>query len=155
MKLFAAIVMMGFLFASCSKDKFKTEPQISYKSIKPNVFLSNNLDQNSGPILTIHVTDLEGNLGEGDSDTASYVYVRNITIPNALLDSFKFPDLTSARRQNLDVDVEVFLRDVLQTSGQPNPPYTDTLFFEVYVTDNAKNKSNVLTTPDPVYYVTP
>jgi len=46
------------------------------------------------------------------------------------------------------------IRDLLASSNQPNRPYTDTLFFEIFVRDFARNKSNVITT-EPLYYLSP
>ncbi len=50
------------------------------------------------------------------------------------------------------MDVNVLLRSVLVNSGRPRP-FVDTLYFEVYVTDFAKNKSNVIKTDKPVYLI--
>ncbi|MCY7291203.1 MAG: hypothetical protein LH615_03380, partial [Ferruginibacter sp.] len=86
----------------------------------------------------------------------SYVYVKNIKVPPFKIDSLKFPVLTAISGSRLDADVEVNLRSVLAstyTSGRPRP-YTDTLQFEVYVKDFAKNKSNVLSV-GPVYFIVP
>jgi pullulanase/glycogen debranching enzyme len=70
------------------------------------------------------------------------------------IDSFRFPDLSSVARKNMDVDIDVMIRDLLASSNQPNRPYTDTLFFEIFVRDFARNKSNVITT-EPLYYLSP
>lgn len=155
MKATIAAILFFFVFSSCKKDKFTTEPQISFKSFSSNVAFSNNLDPRIGPVLNIKLTDAEGDFGFGTGDT-SYVYVKNITIPPFRIDSFRFPpDLSTVNRKNLNVDVGVLINRVLVTSGQSNRPYTDTLFFEVFVRDFAGNKSNVITTPEPLYYITP
>lgn len=150
--LLFAVITLGFL--SCKKDKFNTVPKISYKKISPDTWLSNNTDPTQGPMLTFQLTDAEGDFGFNDNQDTSYVYVKNLTVPPYKLDSMKFPVLTSLNRSNLDVEVEVNIRSVLaNTIGRPRP-YTDTLQFEVYVVDFAKNKSNVITA-GPVYYITP
>ncbi len=150
--LYIAAVLLSF--SSCKKNKYTTVPQIKFNSIKPNVAYSNNLDATSGPVLSIQLTDLEGDFGFSNKDT-SYVYVKNIITPPNKIDSFKFPAaLSSINRKSLNVEVDVLINSVLQTSNQPVKPYTDTLYFDVYVKDFAKNKSNTIKV-GPVYYITP
>ncbi len=146
--LLLAVVVVGF--SACKKDKFNTVPQIKFKSISPNTWLSTNLDPTQGPILTINLTDAEGDFGFNDNKDTSYIYVKNITVPK--LDSLKFPVLTGVKTKDLDVDLDINLRSVLLASS--TLPHTDTLQFEVYVKDFAKNKSNVIIA-GPVYYVVP
>lgn len=149
--LILAVIALGFL--GCKKDKFNTVPEIKFKKISPDTWYSNNLTTD-GPVLTFTLTDAEGDFGFNDNADTSYVYVKNITIPPFRLDSLKFPVLTSLSRKNLNVDIEVNIRSVLaNTLGRPRP-YTDTLQFEVYVKDFAKNKSNVILA-QPLYYITP
>jgi hypothetical protein len=154
MRRFLMILLAGMFLLSCNKDKFTSAPQITFKSLAPNTWWSDTIDltQTLGPRLTVKLTDAEGDLGFNSGDTA-FFYVKNLTIPTAELDSFIFPDLTSARHKNMDVEVEVLLTNALTTSNQPSP-YTDTLFYEVYVKDFAGNKSNVLALPQPIYYIT-
>ncbi len=152
--LIFAVIALGFL--SCNKDKFTTVPQIKFKSISPDTWYSTNYDPTQGPMLTVNLTDAEGDFGFKDNSDTSYVYVKNITVPPFKIDSLKFPDLTAINGSRIDVDIEVNLRSVLATtytSGRPRP-YTDTLNFEVYVKDFAKNKSNVLSV-GPVYFIVP
>ena len=150
--LIFAVIALGFL--SCNKDKFNTVPEIKFKNISPDTWYSNNLDPTQGPMLTINLTDAEGDFGFKDNSDTSYVYVKNIKVAPFRIDSLKFPVLTAISGSRLDVDVEVNLRSVLARTIRPLRPYTDTLQFEVYVKDFAKNKSNVLTV-GPVYYITP
>ncbi len=148
------LLTAGFLF-SCSKDNFNAVPQITFKSISPNFWRSDNLASDQGPVITFRLTDAEGDIGlPTDVDTNSYIFVKNITIAPFKMDSFRFPDLSSVARKNMDVDIDVMIRDLLASSNQPNRPYTDTLFFEIFVRDFARNKSNVITT-EPLYYLSP
>ena len=150
--LIFAVIALGFL--SCNKDKFNTVPEIKFKNISPDTWYSNNLDPTQGPMLTINLTDAEGDFGFKDNSDTSYVYVKNIKVPPFRIDSLKFPILTAISGSKLDVNIEVNLRSVLAKTIRPLRPYTDTLQFEVYVKDFAKNKSNLLTV-GPVYYITP
>ena len=140
-------------FSACKKDKYTTAPQISFKSISPNAFSSNNtiLESEFAPKLTISVTDAEGDLGFKLNQDTAKVFIKNLLTNN--LDSFNFPDLHRSAGKNFKADVTINLFNALEcrNSGPPRPR-TDTLYFDVYVTDFAKNKSNVITTSDPVYY---
>jgi len=141
------------LFAGCKKDKFTTEPQLSYKSIKPNAAYSNiPFNQQVIPVLTLHVTDAEGDLGYIDGSDTSKLYIKNLL--NNREDSMILPNLSTAAVKNFEGDIEVTLSTVLGGSTRPRPK-TDTLFFEVYLKDFAKHKSNVIKTSDPVFYITP
>ncbi len=151
--IFGLILISVFLF-SCGKDKFTTVPQIKFKSIKPNSYRSGtlNTDPQSPPILSIQLTDAEGDFGFSLKDT-SYVYIKNLTISPFNIDSIRFPS-NLVRKSNLNATVEVNLATasrLLGNSGSLPRPYTDTVFFEVYVQDFAKNKSNVIKTSEPLY----
>ena len=69
-------------------------------------------------------------------------------------DSLIFPDLRTAGKSNFKADIEIGLLSVMGGRNLPlnQRPYVDTLYFEVYVKDFAKNKSNVLITDKPFYY---
>ena len=131
-------------FTACKKDKYTTAPQITYKSVSPNV-----VDPNSSSLnLTISITDAEGDLGITTRDTA-FVYVKNLL--NGAFDSLRFPNLQAIAKSSFKADVEIDLGRARLFSCTPGP-HTDTLFFEIYVKDFAKNKSNVITTTEPVYF---
>ena len=150
-------VILAVAFAafcvSCNKNKYTTAPQIKFKSItSPFIFT---LDVKQSPILTIEITDAEGDIGFKDGKDTSYVYVKNLTIPPFLSDSFQFPkSISTVKGKDFKADVDVAIRSILATSANA-APYTDTLFFEVYVKDFAKNKSNVIRTDKPLLYKRP
>ena len=146
----AAVVM---LFSACKKDKFTTVPQISFKSVKPSTAFSNiPFNQQQIPVLTINVTDAEGDLGFNTGKDTSMIYLKNLL--NGKQDSLLLPNISTAATKNFQGDVAVDLSSVLGPSTRPRPK-TDTLYFEVYIKDFAKNKSNVIKTSDPVFYITP
>jgi len=143
--LILAIVIL--VFTACKKDKFTTEPQIKYKSINPNAV--DLLPTSVVPVLTISITDAEGDIGITTKDTA-WIYMKNIL--TGTFDSLPFPKELPSKK-NFQADVDITISKVLKCKSQPgNPLHTDILFFEVYVKDFAKNKSNVITTTDPVYF---
>lgn len=148
MRSLACLLLCVVLFSGCKKDKFTTEPQITFQRFQPDQG-SNKSSLNNQPYLIFEITDSEGDL---DIDTAK-IFVRN-TITNKL-DSFNFPDLKAARGKNFKGDVQVGLFTVMGGRNLPSTqrPYVDTLSFEVYVTDLARNKSNVIIA-SPFYYFT-
>lgn len=153
MRYIILIIAVLFLFSACKKDKFTTVPQITFKSIKPNAAFSNiPFNQQVIPVLTFEVTDAEGDLGYIDGSDTSKVYIKNLL--NGKEDSMVLPDISTVALKNFKGDISITLSTVLGGSNRPRPK-TDTLFFEVYVTDFAKNKSNVIITSDPVYYISP
>jgi hypothetical protein len=148
------IALFAISFVACKKDKFTTVPQIKFKSLKPNAWLSTNtsIQQDIAPVLTVSVTDAEGDLGFKAGSDTSKIYVKNL-VTNRIDSSF-LPDLKTAGKSNFQGDIAVNLFSVM--GGKPGvstKPRVDTLFFEVYVTDFAKNKSNVIKTDDPVFYI--
>lgn len=160
MRYLLVAVVFSVALISCGKDKFTSAPQIKFKSITPS-FFSNTLTGTDFAYLTLELTDAEGDFGFAEGKDTSYVFIKNITVPPFKLDSFKFPAaLSKAVKKNFKADLEIDLEGdinipgsgVLQASNRPNPK-VDTLYFEVYVKDFAKNKSNVIKTTDPLLYI--
>jgi hypothetical protein len=145
------LILIGF---GCKKDKFNTIPKISYKSVSPDFFRQDNINSTGAPKVTIHVTDAEGDLGFVANQDTALVFVKNLISQN--IDSFPFPDIHSAGGKNFEADIEINLFSALDCRPSPPPrPRTDTTYFEIYIVDFAKNKSNVITTEDPVYFLCP
>ncbi len=149
-KIFIVLSAIIFLYA-CKKDKFTTAPQISYKAIEPNS-IQTNIPFQTIPVLTLHITDAEGDVGFKENQDTAFVYLKNLLTGKT--DSLKFPNIGTAGKSNFEADVDISLETVIEQSNKL-PPKVDTLFFEVYVKDFAKNKSNTITTPDPVYLIVP
>ncbi len=161
MRYLILAVLVLVVFVSCKKNKYTTAPQIKFKSITSVVHSSATGAPSDGPKLTIEVTDAEGDLGFNIGKDTSYVYIKNLNVPG-VMDSFKFPaSLTGAVKKNLKADVEIALEGN-GTAGSGvvkgncvSVGCTDTLYFEVYVKDFAKNKSNVIRTEKPLYFIRP
>ena len=153
MKFTVTILVAAVLFTSCSKDKFTTEPQIKFESISPNSFSSSftSVFSGSAPKLTFKLTDEEGDVGIKNDTVYSKVFIKNLNTND--IDSLKFPSLGANTAKRFEGDVTINLFDFLGCRSGLARPRTDTTYFEVYVTDFAKNKSNVITTSDPVYYI--
>lgn len=136
-------------FTACKKDKYTTVPQISFKKLSHNAV---DLSINSAtPIVTINVTDAEGDLGFIDGKDTAFIYMKNMLTND--FDSVPFPNLLTAAKSNFKADVDVTITKVLKCKSRPGfPLHTDTLYFQFYVKDFAKNKSNVFVTPEPVFF---
>ena len=145
------IFLLLSLFAvSCGKDKYTTAPQIEFKSLKPDRVPSNVIIGSPNiPVLTLTVTDKEGDLGFKTGTDTSYLYIRHVLLNR--LDSFYLPDIQSVATSNFQSDIIIDMFDVLRPGPRTNRPRVDTLIYEMYVVDFAKNKSNVITSA-PLYY---
>jgi hypothetical protein len=146
------ILLISLIAASCGKDKYTTAPQIKFKSVSPNRVSSGVIIGSDGiPLITISVTDAEGDLGFKTSKDTSYIYIRNLLVNR--LDSFFLPDIQSVASKNFQADIRINTFDILRGSSRPRPK-VDTIIYEMYVVDFNKHKSNIITT-DPIYYETP
>ena len=145
------IFLLLSLFAvSCGKDKYTTDPQLEFKSIKPNRVPSNLLSTSPNiPVMTLTVTDKEGDLGFKDKSDTSILYIRHVLRNH--LDSFYLPDIQTVATSNFQGEIIINMFNVLRPSFRTNRPRVDTLIYEMYIVDFAKNKSNVVTS-EPLYY---
>jgi hypothetical protein len=148
MRYTLVFTMAILLLSACNKDKFTTAPQIKFKSISPEEVVSGTLSPD--PVLTISITDAEGDIGITSKDTA-FIYLKNLLTND--FDSLPFPDLQGVVKSKFKADVEATTTKVFKCKSLPGGTlHTDILYFEVYVKDFAKNKSNVIRTDKPVYY---
>jgi hypothetical protein len=146
------ILLISLIAASCGKDKYTTAPQIKFKSVSPNRVSSGVIIGSDGiPLITISVTDAEGDLGFKTAKDTSYIYIRNLLVNR--IDSFFLPDIQSVASKNFQADIRINTFDILRGSNRPRPK-VDTIIYEMYVVDFNKHKSNIITT-DPIYYETP
>lgn len=156
MKNILALLIVSILVSSCDKDEFTTAPQIKFISINPNFAQREGLTNLSPnvPKLTIEVTDAEGDIGGLDFTDSSLIVVRNLKSNN--VDEFRFPDLTRAQKPNFKAEITINLFSALDCVFSPVPGVrTDTIFYEIYVQDAKKNKSNVIISTDPLFYRCP
>ncbi len=147
MRYILTIAAVVLFFSACKKDKFTTVPQISFKSVKPDAYQRGATQDADLPVMTVTVTDAEGDLGYVAGKDTSYIYFKNLRTNK--LDSTELPDIKQATTSNFQGDISVNLKQFL---GVRNTAQKDTIFFEIYVRDFAKNKSNVIVSDKPVYY---
>jgi hypothetical protein len=145
--LFAAIIIFA---TSCKKDKFTTVPQLTYKSISPSTIKGGSTTTGGvNPVLSFEITDNEGDLGLKAGKDSSFIYVKNLR--TNLSDSLLFPNINLLAQKNFTATIEVLMEKPVFINVS-NPTVKDTIFYEVYVKDFAKNKSNVIKC-GPLYYV--
>lgn len=141
--LFAVTIVF---FTACKKDKFNTVPAITFKGFKPD-FYNNSTPDEALPVLTIHVTDAEGDLGYIAGSDTSYIFIKNLRTNRE--DSAVLPNIKPIASKSFEADISLFMKQYLGTPRSTR----DTIFFEVYIKDFAKNKSNVIKTDKPVYFI--
>jgi hypothetical protein len=104
------------------------------------------------PVLTLEFTDAEGDLGFNGSDT-SRIFIKNL-LTGDTDSTLTFPNLLNAPSKNFKGEIDITLNTNLIIKGSTRPsPKIDTVYYEVYIQDFAKNKSNVIRTNDPVYLI--
>jgi hypothetical protein len=152
MRYFYFVLLLAVTIISCKKSTSSSAPEIKFKKITSSFV--KNTDPDTSPIITIELKDAEGDIGFNDGKDTSYVYVKNISRAPFKLDSFFFPAaLAKVTGKNFKADVDIAIRSLLPATLAG--PRVDTLFYEVYVKDFAKNKSNVIRTDNPLLYITP
>jgi hypothetical protein len=147
--IICVIIIMCFL-VSCKKDKYTTAPQIEYVKLRNNAIDSRDFTA-TYPVLTFEITDAEGDIGLKAGTDTSFIYVKNLL--TGFADSLSFPNLETAGKNNFSAEVDVDLKKFVKCKTLPGTPlHTDTLYFEIYVRDFERNKSNVFISGDPVYF---
>jgi hypothetical protein len=147
------IIAGALAISGCKKDKFTTAPQITFKTISPQSMSSvlPITQIEAAPKLIINVTDQEGDLGFiADQDT-SMVFIKNLR--NNKLDSVRLPNIQAAASKRFQADISVNLYQYMGVCSSGPRPRVDSVYFEVYVQDFAKNKSNVISTGIPALLV--
>jgi hypothetical protein len=155
------IVLIGSaIFFSCKKSDGNSAPKIKFKSITEALYSGAPADS-IRPILILEVADDDGDLGFNEGKDTSYIFIKNLTVSPFRMDSFKFPaslsqvpKSTFKSYQDVEIDlnannVKLAYQFITATSGRK-----DTAFYEVYVKDFGKNKSNVIKTDKPLVFFT-
>ncbi|MBP6431788.1 MAG: hypothetical protein KA319_08480, partial [Ferruginibacter sp.] len=125
-------------------------PQLTYKSIDPSTFKAGTTTTSGNlPKIIFEVTDSEGDLGFIPQEDTALIYIKNLK--NNLSDSVFFPNTLPIVFKDFTATVEVTLDKPIFLQV-PNSNVKDTIFYELYVKDFAKNKSNVIKC-GPLYYI--
>lgn len=146
--IFFCLLFIGFV--GCKKDNFTAAPQLTYKSLSPNYWETglSILYKDFAPVVTMEITDAEGDFGSDSSG----VYVKNILTGTERV--YDMPSVGSYAGGNVKAELKLNLYNSMQSNcinGTGGNAF-DTIYYEIYVRDNAGNKSNVVRTPDPVFH---
>jgi hypothetical protein len=166
MRYLIITILGSAIFFSCKKSDGNSAPKIKFNSITPELFSGAAADSIL-PILTIEVSDDDGDLGFNEGKDTSYIFIKNLTVAPFKMDSFKFPTSLSQLPKSTfkvyqNVDIDLNGNKVLgggrslayPSSILTNRPRRDSAFYEVYVNDFGKNKSNIIKTDKPLVFVT-
>ncbi len=150
------------LFYSCKKADGGNAPEIKFKDIL-DIYNLNPTQPQGKPILTIQVKDADGDIGFNGNDT-SFIFIKNVTANPFRSDSFAFPTSLStvpktAYLTYLDVLIDLNGSRVngaalaYRPEGLPSGARRDSTYYEVYIKDFAKHKSNIIRTDKPIVVI--
>lgn len=153
LKITAAALITGLAFTSCSKDdnvSYPDTPELTYRSMNTGEVSYNDTTR---WIMNYDFVDGDGDMGTDYTDSKLAVTITNLT--TGAIYNYPFPYVpTEARfgKKYLKGSGTVsFAKNVFFVPRADSVHMLrDTFRFEMYVTDNAGNKSNVISTP-PVY----
>ena len=144
MKRYLLLLLMVSLLASCEKNKVSKIPHISLMSFTPNDSMVVNIDT---ALVIFKFTDGNADIG---NDTVSAIWIKDSRYDSAGFQKYSFP--------NIDATIEDPKKGLTGTvyffpDPQPVPrgdsihlATGDTLHYEFYITDRARNESNHLIT---------
>ncbi|MGG9971809.1 hypothetical protein ACQ33O_08470 [Ferruginibacter sp. SUN002] len=133
------IAIFSFVFIACSKDKFTTKPQLTFKSANTNVVEKENVLE-----FTLDFTD-----EEGDIDS---LFMFKITKNCSLSDLKDSSEITASlprvkkQRGDLIVTYKNAVNAFPYLPCYPLCTENDTCYFRFVLMDKAKNKSDTLNT---------
>ena len=134
-RIFVSIVLASVLFA-CSKDKFKTEPQVEIKSFGPD-------EVHKGELFTlrVEVTDKEGDV----QDSVLLVrkrYNAGVALPADTL-RYTIKDFHAPIKTRIEISAEFSYGELRDNYIFQNPEVKDTeVSIGIIVRDRAGNRSN-------------
>lgn len=145
------LIMMVFIYSSCKGDDkkvFPDEPQIYHQSTIPNMV--NVFDSTAFTTIVFQFTDGDGDIGRDPQEEEMNIFLKDSrdTTQEDYSYSYPFPYIAPNIRPKggLEGTVSVNLgrqyyppRDSLHIAlGK------DTMFWSIYIMDNAGNKSNII-----------
>lgn len=139
------------ILAGCTKDKFQTKPQLSFKKFNTTV-----LQQRQILVITLQVTD-----AEGDIQDSIYIEKINPRCPASFIrERHAMPNFTATKNLNAEIEITYAYNNTDPiNNGQPYPQLfgpqcnrNDTATFRFWLKDKEKNVSDTLVS-DPLVIV--
>lgn len=132
------IAVVSFIFFGCTKDKFSTTPQLTYKSVNTDRLSPKQIIQ-----FSLSFTDAEG-------DVIDTMYVQKVSLNCAASNFFQrepIPDF--ATNKNLKGDILVsYANGIINDQRYPTVAskcnFNDTCYFRFMLKDKANNKSDTV-----------
>jgi hypothetical protein len=152
-RLLCITLVIVTLFSCRKEEVYPVQPSLTFKEM-----IKHTNDQGLDDSLTITVTftDGDGDIGlqEGESDPPfnlffqSYEKLDGVFKPSVEL-NYRVPFLVpEGRHKSLRGDISV------NVSSLPSNVINDTLYYSIYLTDRAGNKSNVVSSPEVIITTT-
>lgn len=156
LKVITTLAFISLAFASCSKNtdqQYPATPELTYKSVTTTDVQYKDTGRWE---MYYDFVDGDGDIGLDYTDTALAVTIKNTT--TGAIYKYPFPYVPQASRYgkkylkgtgSISLAKNVFFMPRIDSVHINN----DTFKFEVFVTDNAGNQSNTITSPE--IYVRP
>src|SRR3989442_1475054 len=134
-KLLAPITAV-ILFVCCDKNSFETRPQIKVKALNGNV-----VPLGGSLIVTLEVTDKQGDLGNGQ-----FIYLPELlnkrrlasSVPNYIPVTVSIPKFPDKSKSDLELRIErAFIYKEIQS--RPGQDKNDTIRIKIVVVDRGAN----------------
>lgn len=137
------LLCSAMIFTACSKDKFNSKPQLTFKGVSSTTIKSGDLLQ-----FQIGITDKEGDI----QDTLWMIRTSKICPRDFITrDSFKVPDFISPANLDAKIDITFTYKiqngDIKLITGCFSPPKNDTSTFKFWIRDKKGNISDTITSP--------
>ena len=148
-------LMVGITFSSCRKPvSFPNEPHIEFYDM---------IQYKDSIKIILYFTDGDGDIGLSERDTNSNLFLTYYEMMNSNwiqfglcpLDTpcmlfpmnYKIPPINDSNEDKaLEGEISVTIDMILVRPG------ADSIKYDIYIEDRAKNKSNTITTPTIVFY---
>ncbi|WP_118975532.1 hypothetical protein [Taibaiella koreensis] len=150
------LLSLALFLASCTKQPkdYPPEPQIYYLSLRPQQV---NLNDTAGVLIELKFTDGDGDIGTDRSGETKNIFLKDSrdtsSSPFTLRQPFPYiEDYMRPTKGGLEgfLSINMGRQFFSVTDSLHLALRKDTLYFNIYVEDDAGHKSNVVQT-DPIY----
>lgn len=146
--VYLLITLSMLVFASCSKNSSSKIPHITLKYFGPVDASQPVVSMKDTAILIFSLVDGDADIGRSNTDD---LYVKDLRFPTSAPQPNAFPEILPAIKdpaKGLEAECQFMFPNPLVPRSDSAHMYHDTVSFEVYVLDEAGNKSNsIITNP--------